>query len=68
MNFKLSPDTGPNTTSEMKLGVLDKPFLKTSGKLKVCQLRKYIAKKLGWRMIRLTTWKFFATVRHSGLS
>jgi hypothetical protein len=63
MNFKLSPDTGPNTTPEMKLGVLDKPFLKTSGKLKVCQLRKYIAKKLG-----LETWKFFATVRHSGRS
>ena len=46
MNFKLSPDTGPSTTAEMKLDVLEKPFLKTSGKLKVCQLRKYICKKL----------------------
>ena len=46
MNFKLSPDAGQGTATEMRLEALDKPFLKTSGKLKVTQLRKYICKKL----------------------
>jgi hypothetical protein len=49
MNFKLSPDmagSGFGTTQAMVLPQLDKPFLRTSGKLKVLQLKKYIAKQL----------------------
>ena len=47
MNFKLSPEAAGNysTTEAQVLPSLDKPFLKTSGNLKVAQLKKYIAKK-----------------------
>ena len=48
MDFKLSPDAAGNggTTEASVLPPLDKPFIKTSGKLKVAQLKKYVAKKL----------------------
>ena len=44
VSFKVEPDT--LLTSGEALAVVDKPYLKTSGKLKISQLRKYLAKKL----------------------
>jgi hypothetical protein len=44
ISFKLAPDMSANT--EMVLQSLEKPFLRTSGKLKVEHLQKYLKKKL----------------------
>lgn len=41
ISFKVVP-----SDADANLPVLDKPYLKTSGKLKVSQLRRYLAKKL----------------------
>jgi hypothetical protein len=46
ISFKLAPDTSANTSEEMVLQPLEKPFLRTSGKLKVEHLQKYLKKKL----------------------
>jgi len=46
ISFKLAPDTGDGTPPGMVLQTLDKPFLRTSGKLKVVHLKKYLMKKL----------------------
>lgn len=45
VSFKVEP-ARPNSSDE-SLPILDKPYLKTSGKLKVSQLCRYLAKKLG---------------------
>lgn len=42
VSFKVEPDT----SSVEPLPLLDKPYLKTSGKLKVSQLSRYLSKKL----------------------
>lgn len=44
--MKVVPDTSDLTPPALQLKNLDKPFLCTSGKLKVLHLKKYIAKKL----------------------
>jgi hypothetical protein len=47
INFKLSPDEDAAGAPESAaLGNLDKPYLKTCGRLKVAQLKKYLSKKL----------------------
>ena len=46
ISFKLAPETGEGTAAPMLLQPLDKPFLRTSGKLKVLHLKKYLLKKL----------------------
>merc|ERR1712060_580256 len=42
INFTLSPQANANQT----IPPLDKPLLRTSGRLKISQLKKYILKKL----------------------
>ena len=46
INFKLSPDCGPALPESLRLATLDKPYLKTCGRLKISQLKKYLSKKL----------------------
>lgn len=46
MSFKVVPDARLADGEAAPMGALDKPYLKTSGKLKVSQLRKYLSKKL----------------------
>ena len=51
ISFKLAPESGDNTPKEMELLPLDKPFLRTSGKLKVVHLKKYLMKKLALKNV-----------------
>ena len=51
ISFKLAPEAGPDTPVEMALLPLDKPFLRTSGNLKVVHLKKYLMKKLALKNV-----------------
>ena len=51
ISFKLAPESGADTPKEMELLPLDKPFLRTSGKLKVVHLKKYLMKKLALKNV-----------------
>ena len=49
ISFKLAPsqkNDADGTKEHMVLAALEKPFLRTSGKLKVMHLKKYLCKKL----------------------
>ena len=46
INFKLAPDLSAALPSSLRLTALDKPYLKTCGRLKISQLKKYLSKKL----------------------